>query len=114
MFAKKRFVTLSIPVAILPKSHPSPLVRPERSAVEGSAVFAKKRFVTLSIPVAILPKSNPSPLVIPTGAPEERSGGICSAPCGSLKSILGSVPDEPQWSARKPHYIDAQLTTLIA
>jgi hypothetical protein len=27
-------------------------------------------------------------IVIPTGA--KRSGGICSAPCGSLKSFLGS------------------------
>jgi hypothetical protein len=28
------------------------------------------------------------------GNPGERSGGICSAPCGSLKSFLGSGPDE--------------------
>jgi hypothetical protein len=41
VFAKKRFVTLSIPVAILPKVTPLPLSsRPElrRSVVEGSAV----------------------------------------------------------------------------
>src|ERR1700739_3559375 len=25
----------------------------------------------------------------------ERSRGICSAPCGSLKSLLESVPEEP-------------------
>jgi hypothetical protein len=49
--------------------------------------------LTLSIPVADLAESHPSPLVIPTGA--KRSGGICSAPCGSLPSFLGSVPDEP-------------------
>jgi hypothetical protein len=34
-----------------------------------------------------------SPLVIPTGA--KRSGGICSAPCGSLQSYPATVPDQP-------------------
>jgi hypothetical protein len=34
--------------------------------------------------------SHSSLLVIPTGAPKERSGGICSAPRGSTKSFLGN------------------------
>ena len=38
-------------------------------------------------------QGDPSPFVIPTGA--QRSGGICSAPCGSLKSFLRSDPEEP-------------------
>ena len=45
---------------------------------------------SLSIRVAILPESNRPLLVIPTVA--KRSGGICSAPCGSLQSFLGSDP----------------------
>ena len=45
-----------------------------------SAVFAEQPLLTSSIQVATFPKSNNPLLVIPTGAPEERSGGICSAP----------------------------------
>jgi hypothetical protein len=37
--------------------------------------------------------SEPEPPLSPCHP--ERSGGICSAPCGSLKSFLGSDPDEP-------------------
>jgi hypothetical protein len=38
-------------------------------------------------------QSHASPLVIPTEA--QRSGGICSAPYGSLKSLPASDPEEP-------------------
>ena len=58
--------------------------RPERSAVEGPAVSP--------LPTHNSNLSHPSPLVIPTGA--KRSGGICSAPCDSLKSLPGRVPGE--------------------
>jgi len=51
--------------------------RPERSVVEGSAVSPH--------PTHNSHLSHLSPLVIPTGA--KRSGGICSAPCGSLQSF---------------------------
>ena len=51
--------------------------------------------------------SRSSPLVIPTGAPKERSGGICSAPRGSLKSFLGSDPEQPS----SPHQTAASLLT---
>jgi hypothetical protein len=42
-------------------------------------------------------RGHPTPLVIPTGA--QRSGGICSVPCGSLKCFLGSGPEQPS----RPH-----------
>jgi hypothetical protein len=50
--------------------------------VEGPAVFAP------SLNHSNL--SHPSPFVIPTEAPKERSGGICSAPCGYLNSFLST------------------------
>jgi hypothetical protein len=71
-------------------SDPTPLVIPTGAPQErsGSGVFAEQPLVTPSIQVANLPESDRPPLVIPTEA--KRSGGICSVPCGSLKSFLGS------------------------
>ena len=55
--------------------------RPERSVVEGPAV------------PRIHSQLPPEPTLLPCHP--ERSRGICSAPCGSLPSFLGSDPDKP-------------------
>src|SRR5580692_6647295 len=64
---------------------------PDRSEAQWRDLRLPRRSrSSLSIRVAILPESNRPLLVIPTVA--KRSGGICSAPCGSLQSFLGSDP----------------------
>jgi len=52
----------------------------------------------LSLKRAARNKSTPR---FSTGNPGERSGGICSAPCGSLQSFLGSKKSQPPTGAKR-------------
>jgi hypothetical protein len=45
-----------------------------------------------SIPIADFKVNRRPPLVIPTGAPEERSGEICSSPPATAFNVCPIVP----------------------